>query len=175
MATKKKPPRKAASKKTAGSAKSTPKGPPKTIDELIARAAPEQRPALESLRHQIHSVVPGAVECISYGQAGFRVGGKAVVWFGAAKKHVSLFPGAVVERFAGRDDAADAGVPVRRPHVLRRRSEVDEDLAAAVEDQDVGAPMRQPARAHLATRRLPDDAAVVVDDVDQVVAGVERH
>jgi hypothetical protein len=35
--------------------------------------------------------------------------------------------------------------------------------------------MRQSARAHLATRRLPDDAAVVVDDVDQVVAGIDWH
>ena len=96
MATKKKTARKATSKKTVRGATAAPKGPPKTIDELIARAAPEQRPALETLRKQIHSVVPGAVECISYGQAGFRVGGKAVVWFGAAKKHVSLFPGAVV-------------------------------------------------------------------------------
>lgn len=72
-------------------------GPPKTIDEVIARAAPEHRPALETLRRQIHAAIPGAVECISYGQAGFRVGGKAVVWFGAAKKHLSLFPGAIVE------------------------------------------------------------------------------
>jgi uncharacterized protein YdhG (YjbR/CyaY superfamily) len=85
--------------KSAKSAKSASKGPPKTIDELIARAAPEQRAALQTLRKQIHSVVPGAVECISYGQAGFRIGGKAVVWFGAAKKHVSLFPGSVVEQF----------------------------------------------------------------------------
>ncbi len=100
MATKKKPAQKPRSKPAARTAKSGPKGPPKTIDELIARAAPEQRPALETLRKQIRAVVPGAVECISYGQAGFRVGGKAVVWFGAARKHVSLFPGAVVEQFA---------------------------------------------------------------------------
>lgn len=99
MASKKQVPGKAKSKTPARATESAPKGPPKTIDELIARAAPEQRPALETLRKQIHSVVPGAVECISYGQAGFRVGGKAVVWFGAAKKHVSLFPGAVVEQF----------------------------------------------------------------------------
>jgi uncharacterized protein YdhG (YjbR/CyaY superfamily) len=104
MATKK-PVRKTKAKPVARSAKATEStkgvktGPPKTIDELIARATPEQRPALQTLRKQIHSVVPGAVECISYGQAGFRVGGKAVVWFGAAKKHVSLFPGAVVEKF----------------------------------------------------------------------------
>src|SRR5690349_2131143 len=98
MATKKKPARTTTTSARAPARSS--KGPPKTIDELIARAAPEQRPALETLRKQIRSVLPGAIECISYGQAGFRVGGKAVVWFGAAKKHVSLFPGAVVESFA---------------------------------------------------------------------------
>jgi uncharacterized protein YdhG (YjbR/CyaY superfamily) len=84
----------------AHAASSSPKGPPKTIDELIARAAPEQRAALETLRGQLRALVPGAEECISYGQAGLRVGGKAVLWFGAAKKHLSLFPGAVVESFA---------------------------------------------------------------------------
>jgi uncharacterized protein YdhG (YjbR/CyaY superfamily) len=104
MATKKKPARAGMPKPKANAKgpapKRTPKGPPKTIDELIARAAPEQRPALETLRKQIHAAVPGAVECISYGQAGFRVGGKVVVWFGAAKKHLSLFPGGIVEAHA---------------------------------------------------------------------------
>jgi uncharacterized protein YdhG (YjbR/CyaY superfamily) len=94
MATKKKAGRVASKKATPTRAQ---KGPPKTIDELIARAAPEQRSALETLRKQIRAAVPGAVECISYGQAGFRVDGKAVVWFGAAKKHLSLFPGGIVE------------------------------------------------------------------------------
>lgn len=100
MATKKKAARKSQTKRTARTRASAPKGPPATIDELIARAQPEQRAALQTLRKQIHAAVPGAVECISYGQAGFRVGGKAVLWFGAAKKHLSLFPGAVVESFA---------------------------------------------------------------------------
>jgi uncharacterized protein YdhG (YjbR/CyaY superfamily) len=103
MATKKKakkPGRAARTNAPAGAPKRPAKGPPKTIDEPIARAAPEQRPALETLRQQIHAALPGAVECISYGQAGFRVGGKAVLWFGAAKKHLSLFPGGIVEAHA---------------------------------------------------------------------------
>jgi uncharacterized protein YdhG (YjbR/CyaY superfamily) len=99
MATKKKPAPRTKAKETPRARKSAPKGPPATIDELIARALPEQRAALQTIRKQIHAAVPGAVECISYGQAGFRLGGKAVVWFGAAKKHLSLFPGAVVEQF----------------------------------------------------------------------------
>jgi uncharacterized protein YdhG (YjbR/CyaY superfamily) len=100
MATRKKKGPAARTKAPETAAKRRTKAPPKTIDELIARAAPEQRPALETLRKQIHAVLPGAVECISYGQAGFRVGGKAVLWFGAAKKHLSLFPGGIVEAHA---------------------------------------------------------------------------
>ena len=67
---------------------------PRTIDEYLARVSDEQRTALEKLRRTIHSTAPKAEECISYGIPGFRLYGKLLVSFAAAKKHCSFFPGA---------------------------------------------------------------------------------
>src|SRR5262249_25596505 len=80
-----------------------------------------------------------------------------------------------VERFTGRQHPADRHVPERRVNVLGRSPLVDEQVAAGVEDQDVGAAMRQVAVAHLAPRRCPDDGAAVVDDVNQFVGGGLRQ
>ena len=49
---------------------------PKTIDEYLARAKPEQRAALEKLRKTIHAVAPDVEESISYGLAGFNSSSK---------------------------------------------------------------------------------------------------
>jgi hypothetical protein len=55
-----------------------------------------------------------------------------------------------------------------------RRAQVDEHAARLVEHEDVDAAMRQPARPHLATRGLADRVAGVVEDVDQLGAGIGR-
>ena len=61
----------------------------------------DKRAALEKLRKDILAAAPGAEECISYQMPAFRLDGKMLVWFGAAAKHCSFFPGSTaVERHA---------------------------------------------------------------------------
>ena len=74
--------------------------PARTIDEYLAPLGDDQRAALERLRRDIHAAVPGLEECISYQMPGFRLDGRVIVWFGAAKNHCSFFPGAVIEELA---------------------------------------------------------------------------
>ena len=66
--------------------------PPNTIDEYLATVSDEQRAALQKLRKQIRAAAPKAEERISYGVPAFFQNG-ALVWFAAAKKHCSFFPG----------------------------------------------------------------------------------
>jgi len=72
---------------------------PKTIDEYLATLSADKRAALERLRKIIRAAVPRAEECISYGVPAFRVDGKVALWFGAAAKHCSFYPGGVVQDF----------------------------------------------------------------------------
>ena len=65
---------------------------PKTIDEYLAAVSEDKRAALAQLRKTIKAVVPKAEECISYGLAAFRLDGRVVVGFGAAKDHCSFYP-----------------------------------------------------------------------------------
>lgn len=67
---------------------------PQTIDEYLAPLSKDKRAALEKLRKDIQSAAPKAEECISYGIPAFRLGGKMLVAFGAAKNHCSFYPGA---------------------------------------------------------------------------------
>jgi uncharacterized protein len=71
----------------------------KTIDEYLAKLPADQRAALQRLRKVIRAAVPKAEECISYGVPAFRLDGRMLVWFGAAKRHCSFFPGAVLAGF----------------------------------------------------------------------------
>lgn len=70
---------------------------PETVDEYLAPLSPEKRAALEKLRRDIRAAAPGAEECISYQVPAFRLQGKMLVWFAAAKSHCAFYPGAVVE------------------------------------------------------------------------------
>lgn len=63
-----------------------------TIDEYLAALPDDQRTALEKLRQTIRSIAPEAEECISYRIPSFRLHGRMLVGFGAAKKHCSFFP-----------------------------------------------------------------------------------
>ena len=73
---------------------------PETIDQYLARLEPDKRAALQRLREVIRAAVPRAEECISYQVPAFRLDGKVLIWFAAATRHCSLFPGAVVSQFA---------------------------------------------------------------------------
>jgi uncharacterized protein YdhG (YjbR/CyaY superfamily) len=68
---------------------------PQTIDEYLAPLSKEKRAALEKLRRAIKAAVPRAEECISYQIPAFRLGGRILVWFGAATNHCAFYPGAL--------------------------------------------------------------------------------
>jgi uncharacterized protein YdhG (YjbR/CyaY superfamily) len=53
---------------------------------------PEQRAALNALRRTIHAAAPEAEEGITYGLAGFRMHGRALVAFGATRNHCAFLP-----------------------------------------------------------------------------------
>ena len=67
---------------------------PETIDDYLARLSDEKRVALEKIRRAIRAAAPTAEECISYDVPGYRLGGRLLVSFAAAKNHCSFFPGA---------------------------------------------------------------------------------
>jgi uncharacterized protein YdhG (YjbR/CyaY superfamily) len=64
------------------------------IDEYLATVSEDKRAALEKLRQAIRAAAPQAEECISYQVPAFRLGGRMLVAFGAAKYHCSFYPGA---------------------------------------------------------------------------------
>jgi uncharacterized protein YdhG (YjbR/CyaY superfamily) len=65
---------------------------PATIDEYLAPLRADQRRALEALRRAIQAAAPQAVECITYQIPTFKLHGKSLVAFGAAKSHYALYP-----------------------------------------------------------------------------------
>ena len=59
----------------------------------LATVKPEPRAALQALRETILEVAPDAVECVSYGMPAFRVKGRVVCYFAAAKGWCAFYPG----------------------------------------------------------------------------------
>ena len=74
--------------------KSVKKEKPQSIDEYLARVPDESRAALEKLRATIKSIVPEALETISYEIPTFKLNGRMLVSFAAFSAHCSFFPGA---------------------------------------------------------------------------------
>jgi uncharacterized protein YdhG (YjbR/CyaY superfamily) len=76
---------------------------PATIDDFLAAIPDEQRAALQDLRNQIHAAAPDAVESINYGVPAFKLNGRPLVSFGAAKDHCSFYvqSPAVMDAHAG--------------------------------------------------------------------------
>jgi len=62
------------------------------IDAYLAELEEPKRRTLEELRRMIREVLPEGEEGLSYGVPAFKVGGKPVVGFAAAAKHLSYFP-----------------------------------------------------------------------------------
>lgn len=71
---------------------------PKTPDGYLAAVDADQRAALETLRKNIKAAVPEAEECISYGVPAFRLKGKFLVAYAAAKNHCAFYPGSVIAK-----------------------------------------------------------------------------
>jgi len=65
---------------------------PETVDEYIGAFPAETQVVLETLRLVIRKAVPKGEECISYGVACMKLGGKFVIYFAGYKSHVSLYP-----------------------------------------------------------------------------------
>ena len=68
--------------------------PPKDVESYLRGVPAEARASLEKLRQTIQSVVPEAVEVISYGIPTFKLDGRMLVSYAAFAEHCSFFPGA---------------------------------------------------------------------------------
>jgi uncharacterized protein YdhG (YjbR/CyaY superfamily) len=62
-----------------------------TIDEYISHAPARARRTLEQMRVIVRAAAPDATEGISYGVAYFKLHGKGLVSFGAAKNHCGFY------------------------------------------------------------------------------------
>lgn len=65
---------------------------PKTIDEYLSKVEPRQRAELERIRALVKQLVPSAEETISYSMPTLKYKNRALVYFTAAKKHMSFMP-----------------------------------------------------------------------------------
>jgi len=90
-----------------------------TVEEYLAQLTPEQRDQFERVRRIVHSVVPDAGERISYGMPTFTYNGKYLVYFGAFKHHMTIFPGTV--KFTAQDPIPESTL---REMVQRRLAEL---------------------------------------------------
>lgn len=71
----------------------TPPKPATTVDSYISQFEPPMQERLTELRHLIQSVIPNAIEDISYGMPAYRAQPKKrpIVFFGMAKNHIGLY------------------------------------------------------------------------------------
>jgi uncharacterized protein YdhG (YjbR/CyaY superfamily) len=70
---------------------------PKTHDDYLAAVTEDKRGALQKLRKAIKRAAPKAKECINYQVPAFRLNGKFLVAYGAAKNHCAFYPGSTVK------------------------------------------------------------------------------
>ncbi len=62
------------------------------IDDYLARVSEPQKSVLFEMRTRILTLIPNAVECISYQVPCFKVDGKGIAGFAPYKSHNSYFP-----------------------------------------------------------------------------------
>lgn len=114
---------------------------PTTIDEYMAAAPAEVQPVLQAIRATIRQAAPLAQEHISYRMPAFFQGKKALVYFGAFKRHIGLYPPvrqpsllAQVARYAGPKGNLQFPLSEPMPHALISqivRARLEEVAAAA--------------------------------------------
>jgi uncharacterized protein YdhG (YjbR/CyaY superfamily) len=63
-----------------------------TIDEYLNSFPEDVKTKLQTLRQTIQQEAPEASEKISYGMPAFNLNGRYLIYFGAFKNHISLFP-----------------------------------------------------------------------------------
>lgn len=62
------------------------------VTAYLASVPVDARAALEKLRKAIRAAAPGAEEGFCYGLPGFKLGGRSLVCYAAAKLHCSFYP-----------------------------------------------------------------------------------
>jgi uncharacterized protein YdhG (YjbR/CyaY superfamily) len=62
-----------------------------SVDEYVADFPPNIREILNNLRRVIKESALQAEESISYGMPGYKLNGKALIYFAAWKKHIGLY------------------------------------------------------------------------------------
>ena len=74
-----------------------------TVDSYIANQKNEIRPLLEQVRRIIRQAAPEADELIAWQNPTYRLDEQNLIHFGAAKRHIGIYPGAEAIRiFAAR-------------------------------------------------------------------------
>lgn len=63
-----------------------------TVKDYLNNITPQQRDEYERVRKIVKQIAPNADESISYSMPTFKVNNKPLIYFGAFKKHMSLFP-----------------------------------------------------------------------------------
>lgn len=66
-----------------------------TVEQYLKIVTDAQRAEYERIRAIVLDFAPGADEVISYNMPGFKLDGKPLIWVGAFKKHMSIFPGTI--------------------------------------------------------------------------------
>lgn len=75
-------------------------GKAKTIDEYLSNVDPQFRAELERVRALLKQIAPTAEETISYSMPTLKYKDRPLVYFTAAKKHMSFYPSSwVIEEF----------------------------------------------------------------------------
>lgn len=69
-----------------------------TVEEYLSNVTPSQKLQYERLRKIVNATVPDVEEAISYGMPTFKYKGKFLIYWGAFKDHMSLFPGPQTDR-----------------------------------------------------------------------------
>jgi len=63
-----------------------------SIDRYLKKIAEPQKSTLKSVRELLAELLPGSIECISYGLPAFRFKGAVIGGFAAREKHCSYYP-----------------------------------------------------------------------------------
>lgn len=62
-----------------------------TVDEYIAVQSYKHQAKLETMRQAIKKTIPDALESMAYGMPAYKLKGKPLAYFGAAKNHIGFY------------------------------------------------------------------------------------